>query len=457
MEMLRLTNPATGEVFNELPLMPPEEVPAVVTRARAAFAVWSKLPLQERLKALAPLPQLLMDHGQEFGQLVAQEMGRPIREGVTSGDHIAKSCHYALEHAEAWLKPEVQALEGGLTNELHFVPQGVVLAISPWNFPLQLALYGIWPALICGNSVIHKPARQTPLTALKLHELLAPLLPKDALQTVIATSEVTKNIIESHINMVALVGSTAAGKDIMARAAPRLLNLALELGGKDAMIILDDADLPATAKVAVDGSLKNAGQACNAVERIYVPTQLHDQLVELCKAEVTKVVVGDPMDSATTMGPLANADQLSNVEAHVADAVAKGANVIAGGKRLERAGFFYAPTILTNVSERMDIMREETFGPIIAIQAYTNVAEAIRLANDIPLGLTASVWTNNTKRGHEVAEQLEVGNVGINHLCRSHQAAPWGGTKQSGVGRLLGREGLRNFCEMKNVRFTATR
>lgn len=456
---LKDINPATEEVIAELPLMEASEAAAVVLRARHAFVSWSRVPLEERLVALALFPEKLRAARMEMSELIMKEMGRPIKEARAGMDKAVEACEFMLAHAVEYLTSEVNELDGGIKNELEFIPMGVVLAISPWNYPVQLALYEILPALICGNTVIHKPSRNTPLLGLKIQslfdEILAPYVREAApiLQTIIATSEVAQKIIEDKIEMVALIGSTDAGRDIMRRASARLLNVALELGGKDAFVVLDDADVIEAAKAAVSGAVKNAGQACNAVERIYAPEALHDEFVRLAIEEVKKIKVGNPMDETVTMGPLTLPEQRATVEAHIADAVAKGAKLEYGGKRIAGSGYFFEPTVLSGVNHTMDVMVKETFGPVVAIQAYRDVEEAVALANDISYGLTASVWTRDLIRGKEIARRLHVGCVGVNHLCRSHPGAPWGGVRESGVGRMLGKSGMRAFCEARNLRY----
>jgi len=460
--ILKDINPATEEIIAEFPLLQARDAPEVVSRARRAFLEWSKAPLDERLAVLAPLPERLRGHSRELSELITAEMGRPIKEARAGVEKAAETCEFILAHAKEYLAPEQSELEAGLKNELEFIPMGVVLAISPWNYPVQLALYEILPALICGNAVIHKPSRATPLIGLMLQSmfeaLLSPYAHEDApiLQTIIATSEVAQKIIEDKIEMVALIGSTEAGRDIMRRASVRLLNVALELGGKDALVVLPDADIREVAHAAVSGSVKNAGQACNAVERIYVPATLHDEFVRLAVEEVKKIKVGNPTDETVTMGPLALASQRDIVEAHVADALKKGAKLEYGGRRIAGPGYFFEPTVLSGVDHTMEVMTKETFGPIVAIQAYEDIEEAISLANGIPYGLTASVWTRDLERGKEIARRFHVGCVGVNHLCRSHPGAPWGGVRQSGVGRMLGKDGLRAFCEARNLRYTTS-
>lgn len=439
----------------ELELMPATSAPTVVKHAQQAFTVWSQTALTERLSKLTPFLTELKKHKEDLARLITQEMGRPIKEARTEVDKAAEACEFMLKHAENFLQSEKTEIEPGIINELQFIPMGVVLSISPWNYPLQLALYSIFPALICGNSVIHKPARKVPLLGLKINEILTPLLPPHTFQTIIASSVVAQNIIEDEINMVALIGSTAAGRDIMRRSSKRLHNISLELGGKDAFIVLPDADLELVAKQAVVGSIKNAGQACNAVERIYVPKKLEKLFADYCVAEAKKIVVGNPMDETVTMGPLATQEQLTLVEEHILDAINKGACVLYGGRRLPGPGNFYEPTVVVDVNSTMSLMTEETFGPVIAIQGYETADEAVKLANEIPYGLAASVWTSNLELGKDIANNIHAGNVGINQLCRSHPAVPWGGTKQSGIGRTLGKYGFRAFTEMRNVRYKA--
>jgi acyl-CoA reductase-like NAD-dependent aldehyde dehydrogenase len=332
-------------------------------------------------------------------------------------------------------------------------PHGVIGIISPWNYPFSIPATETLAALVAGNAVVLKPSELTPLVALELAKLLhAAGIPEDAFQVVIGDGSAGAALLHSPIDKLVFTGSVATGKRIAAAAAERLLPVVLELGGKDPMLVLDDADVDVASSAAVWGAFVNAGQACLSVERCYVHRSLYESFVNACGEKTKQLRVGDGLDSHTDVGPMIHERQVGIVESHVEDAKARGARVLAGGARLPELGAnFYPPTVLADVTHDMRIMREETFGPVLPVMAFDNDDEAVRLANDSEYGLAASVWTRDNARGERLARRIHAGTVMVNDVisCFGISEAPHGGVKSSGVGRTHGRFGLEEMVRVK--------
>jgi acyl-CoA reductase-like NAD-dependent aldehyde dehydrogenase len=332
-------------------------------------------------------------------------------------------------------------------------PYGVVGIISPWNYPFSIPATETLAALVAGNAVVLKPSEFTSLVALELALLLhAAGVPKDVFQVVVGDGATGAVLIHSEIDKLVFTGSVATGKRIAATAAERLLPVVLELGGKDPMLVLDDADVDVASSAAVWGAFMNAGQACLSVERCYVHRSLYDEFLRACVGKTKKLCVGHGLDRETDVGPMIDERQLRIVESHVEDAVARGARVLVGGSRSPELGNnFYKPTVLADVNHEMRIMREETFGPALPVMAFDSDEEAVRLANDSEYGLAASVWTRNRARGERLARRIQAGTVMVNDVvsCFGISEAPHGGVKSSGVGRTHGRFGLVEMVRLK--------
>jgi succinate-semialdehyde dehydrogenase/glutarate-semialdehyde dehydrogenase len=334
-------------------------------------------------------------------------------------------------------------------------PYGVIGIISPWNYPFSIPATESLAALVCGNSVVLKPSELTSLAALELASLLHQAgVPKNVFQVLTGDGSTGAALINSKIDKLVFTGSVATGKRIAEEAASRLLPVGLELGGKDPMLVLDDADLDVASSGAVWGAFVNAGQACLSVERCYVHRGLYEPFLDACVSKVKRLRVGNGLDSSTDVGPLIHERQLRIVEAHVEDARARGARVLSGGARLPQLGTnFYAPTILADVNQQMRLMREETFGPLLPIMPFESDDEAIQLANDSDYGLAASIWTRSRARGENLARRIHAGTVMVNDVisCFGISEAPHGGVKASGIGRAHGRFGLEEMVRIKYV------
>lgn len=451
------TSPVTGEDLGEFPIADAEAVAAAVARARAAAAIWREVPLAERLDRLEGVRRILLERGEEFARRIADDTGKPKIEAlITEILFAALFLDYHRKVAPKVLrrrKVSTPIVLAGKTSYLHPFPRGVIGVISPWNFPFQLSVVPILTALTAGNTVVLKPSEVTPITGEVIRELFAAIdLPVGAVEVVQGDGSTGAALVAADIDMVFFTGSVATGRKVMAAAAAKPIPCELELGGKDAMIVCADAPLERAAKAAVWGGFTNCGQACVSVERLFVVREVHDRFVEMVREEAAKLRIGGP-DEDADVGPMIFSGQLAIVERHVREALAAGARLLGGGQRVDRAGQFYAPTILGGVTPEMSVYREETFGPVLPIIAVDDEEEAIRLANAHEYGLNASVWTRDLDRGLAIAGRLECGQVTVNDVLSSagHPALPFGGVRSSGIGRYHGEAGLLSFSNMRGI------
>jgi len=451
-------NPATGEILRELDCAGEREVEAVVARARAAQPAWASLGLRRRIAIVGEFQKKLLEKKSEIAAVVTREAGKPLAESlVTEVLVVLDAARFLIDNAWNLLRDEpvphgnlaAKLKRGSLVRE----PHGVVGIISPWNYPFSIPATETLAALVAGNAVVLKPSELTPLVALDLASLLyAAGLPKDMFQVVIGEGSAGAALLNSPIDKLVFTGSVATGKRIAAAAAERLLPVVLELGGKDPMLVLDDADVDVASSAAVWGAFVNAGQACLSVERCYAHRSLYETFAQACAEKAKRLRVGNGMDGNTDVGPMIHDRQVRIVESHVEDAKARGARVLAGGTRLPELGTnFFAPTVLADVTHDMRIVREETFGPVLPIMAFADDDEAVQMANDSEYGLAASVWTRDSTRGERLARRIHAGTVMVNDVisCFGISEAPHGGVKASGVGRTHGRFGLDEMVRMK--------
>lgn len=453
-------DPATGEEIGRAPLCSVEAVAAAVQRARTAQPQWANLTFKERGKVVLLARELMLERVDDLALIVSRETGKPISEAISMEIVPTLDAMYYLAHSAAeLLRPQkIDIGQYGLmgrSSRIVYKPVGVVGIISPWNFPLATPAEEVVMALIAGNSVVLKPSELTTLTALKLGDIFRDAgLPDGLLEIVTGDGSTGAALIDARVDKIMFTGSVANGKRVAAAAAKHLTPVVLELGGKDPMIVLEDADIPNAARGAVWGAFANSGQACASVERCYVHEAIAPQFLARVLAETQTLKQGVGSKADTDIGAMTNERQLEIVEEHVADAVKRGAKVVSGGKRAANStGLFYPPTVLTNVDHKMIVMRDETFGPVLPVMTFKTEEEAVRLANDSVFGLTASVWTRDIGRGRRIAEQVAAGTVMVNEVLYTHGIAqtPWGGIKESGYGRTHGRAGLLELVNPHHI------
>ena len=449
-ERLTSYNPATGEAIGSVPMFSQADVDAAVARARVAADRWSQLSFAARREELTSFRKAFAAAADELADLLHRENGKPELEALVEVmmalGHIQ---HAAARAEEAMATRKVSA--GMLANfraTVSYHPLGVIGVIGPWNYPLFTPMGSIAYALAAGNAVVWKPSELTPLVAQKVEEIArrAFALP-DLLQVVTGAGATGSALARSAVDKIAFTGSTATGKRVLAAAAERLTPVLLELGGKDPMIVAEDADLEAAAEAAVYGALTNAGQACISVERVYVAEPVHDRFVEEVVKQVRELKVGGDDGH---LGAMTSPSQVTIVKDHLDDAIAKGAKVLTGGPNAI-SGNYIQPTVLTNVDHRMKVMTDETFGPVLPIAKVANVDEAVRLANDSRYGLGSSVFAGKAARA--IAEKVRAGMTSVNSVMAfaGIPSLPFGGIGESGMGRIHGDEGIREFTRIKST------
>ena len=452
-------SPADGEPFASASLLDDQQAAAAVAAAAECFPAWSRTDIRERSRALLRLREALVDEAEAIAGLVEREQGKPAAEA-----HAAEilpsleALEHLAEHAEELLREE--PVESQLLLLAHkdarllYEPWGVVLAITPWNYPFGLPLPIVAAALVAGNTVVLKPAPSTTLVALRIGALARRAGLPDGVLNVMAVDDVLAPALveDPRVGKIVFTGSVATGKKVMAAAAKNLTPVLLELGGKDPAIVCGDADLDRTVPGIVWGAFMNTGQTCASVERVYVERTLAEPFIARVVEQTRGLRMGRAGERGGDVGPLSLERQRRTVEEHVADARAKGARVLTGGEPAPGPGFYYPPTVLTQVDHRMAVMREETFGPVLHIMAVDSLDEAIRFANESDYGLTASGWTRSRETAQRLQRELRAGVVTINDSLSSfgEPTAPWGGIKHSGIGRTHGRLGL---CEMVRPKY----
>lgn len=449
MPSITTTNPATGDALRTYDLMPCAESLAVLARVHAAQPGWAAA---DRV-ALAPrLAAVLRARAEEWARLMSCEMGKPITEARAEIEKCAWLCEVYAEQTARWLAEEIVEADGRKHRVL-YQPLGVVLSIMPWNFPFWQALrFGV-PTLLAGNTSVLKHASNVTGCALAIEQAFREAgFPDDVFRTVLADHDTVGALIaDPRVAGLSLTGSTEAGRRIAAEAGRHLKKCVLELGGSDAFIVLADADLDAAVAGAVRGRCLNTGQSCIAAKRFLVERPVAQEFTERFAAAMAQLRVGDPLDDSTQVGAIVNEDELATLLAQLQDAVDLGAHVLCGGARIDRPGYFLAPTVLSSVTPDMRVWREEVFGPIAPVLPVADDDEAIRLANDSDFGLGACVWTQDRERGEAIARRLACGSVFVNSMVKSDPRMPFGGVKQSGWGRELAWCGLREFTNVKGL------
>jgi acyl-CoA reductase-like NAD-dependent aldehyde dehydrogenase len=445
-------NPTTEEVLATIQEDGPEEVEAALERAWRAYQEWRRLPLERRGELMRAAARRLRQERYRYARLITLEMGKPIVEAEAEVLKCAWNCDYFAEHAPRFLSPE-EVESNASRSYVQFLPLGPVLAIMPWNFPFWQVFRAAAPALMAGNTLLLKHASNVPQCALAIEEALREAgFPEGVFQTLLVPAARVEGIIaDERVRAVTLTGSDATGAKVAAAAGRYLKKTVLELGGSDPFIVLADADLEEAARVGARARNQNNGQSCIAAKRFIVEEAVAERFAELLVEAVKALRVGDPLDPSTHIGPLARADLRDELDRQVRRSLDMGARLLLGGHRLEGRGFFYAPTILADVTPEMPAFQEETFGPVAALVRARDAEEAVRLANMSPYGLGAALWTGDVERGQALAADIEAGNVFINGMVASDPRLPFGGVKRSGYGRELSAFGIREFVNIQTV------
>ncbi len=451
-ELLPVRNPITGEILAELPIMTPDEVRAAAERARAAQPAWEALGVKGRVKVLRRFSELMWTEQDRLIEIIRSETGKAAGGAWSEVAVLDNTIHYYSLKAPKLLRPQKRKALVPFAQHAKVIykPYGVAGFLTPWNYPLQNGLTDAIAALFAGNAVLLKPSEITPLSVLAAVELMREAgMPQDIAQVLTGDGRIGAAMTDV-VDYISLTGSTATGRKVAMRAAERMIPYSLELGGKDPAIVLEDADLDVAASWSLVGAFENAGQVCVSTERLYVVDAVYEPFLAKLQEWAQKLTVSAETGYHVHMGSLTNTRELVRAEAHIADAVQRGAKVIIGGKRRPDLGpLFFEPTVLVDVTPDMAIMQEETFGPLLPILRAKDADEAVRLANDSPYGLSACIFTKNIRRGEKLAESIESGDVTINHpmFVFGTPDLPMGGWKDSGIGRRNGPEGLLRFVK----------
>jgi succinyl-CoA reductase len=452
LSQISTVNPATGEEITKFDVMSKEDVFNLVGKAKRAFPEWKK-DYEKRRSYVYNLVEYLKKHKVELAKVATTEMGKALKESIGEVEKCAWALEFYADHGDSFLSDEVLNTDAR-KSFLTFEPLGVIGSIMPWNFPYWQALRFAAPCLMAGNVIVMKPSRVTMQSGIEIEKAFTEAgIPDGIFQTVVGSVESANHLIDSEVNAVTFTGSTNAGAKVGERAAMNLKKCVLELGGSDPFIVLDDALLEKAAEGAVKGRFINCGQSCVASKRFFVGKNIAEDFIELFIKKASKLKVGDPTSMETDIGPLSSRDSLETISGIVEDAKEKGAEILLGGSQIESKGYFYQPTILTNVKPNMRIAKEETFGPVAPITVVENESEAIKLANNIEFGLGASIWTQDLAKAEKMSRRIESGIVSVNNVVISDPRIPFGGIKHSGFGRELSRYGMLEFVNIKSVRF----
>jgi acyl-CoA reductase-like NAD-dependent aldehyde dehydrogenase len=448
---MKIVNPATEEIIREIQEDSPESVNQKFKLLQVAQVDWQKITLAKRIEILRTFSDLLEKSVEALASILTSEIGKPLQQSRNEINGARGRIKWLTDNAEKYLADEVMIQEGNLTERISYEPLGVVCNISAWNYPYLVGVNVFVPALLAGNAVLYKPSEYSTLTGLEIERLLKQAgVPNDVVHVAIGARSVGELLLELPFNGYFFTGSYKTGKYIYEKVAPKMVPCQLELGGKDPLYVADDiTDVKAIATGTADGAFYNNGQSCCAVERIYVHERVYNQYVDEFIKEVKSRKIGQPTEAGVYIGPLSRKEQVSFLESQVKDAIEKGGNVLTGGKRVDGTGYFFEPTVITNANHQMNVMREESFGPIIGIMKVSNDHEAIELMKDTEYGLTAAVYSNNQSRAENILEQINSGTGYWNCCDRVSAALPWSGRQHSGFGATLSHAGLRAFTKTK--------
>lgn len=445
-------NPATGKVLKEYRTLSNKELIAKIDTATEGFNTWKSSPFSDRKRLLLEVATILRRNKESYGRIITQEMGKRIAEAVGEVDKCAWVCEYYAKHAEGILKDQKIKTDAE-HSYIIFQPLGIVMAIMPWNFPFWQVFRCAAPAIMAGNTVVLKHASNVPDSALLIEQIFHEAgAPQGVFQTLLISSSDTSMVIEDpRIRMINFTGSEEAGATVASLAGKNIKKTVLELGGSDPFIVLNDANIEKASEVAATSRMIVSGQSCIAAKRFIIQKDILPQFLQLFKKHLEDKKIGDPMDPETGVCPLSSERSVQIINDQVQRSIAKGAKLVTGGRPADREGFYYLPTILTDVTEQMAVTIEETFGPVAVVISVDDDNEALRIANNSRFGLGSSVWTSDPKRAQKFIQGLEAGGVFINSMVKSDPRMPFGGTKFSGYGRELSDYGLKEFVNVKSV------
>jgi len=456
MSILISTNPAKNyQSVGEIEISTPSDVKEAVEKAKAVKKEWNELGVVERVKLLKPIISLLLEQKEEIANLITNEVGKTILEARCEVDDTIEDIKHYLEDGLIYLAEEVFQENDSKKNIVQKEPWGVSAVIAPWNWPLEMSEWGIIPNLISGNPVVFKPSEESPLVGQKFADLISKLnLPEGVFNIIQGASDVGEKLIDSDINLVWFTGSTRVGQKVFAKAGKKFIKSIMELGGSSPTLVFDDVKIDdALINNIYFGRFTNCGQACSAIKRLFVQENIFDEVVEKLVAKVKSIKVGDPLDENIGIGSLVAERQLILLEEQVKDALNKGAKIECGGKKPENLlGAYYLPTVLTNVSFDMKVLKEEVFGPALPVIPFKTEEEVIKMANNTEYGLSAEVYTQDIERARRVANQIQAGRVTINTPRGSGLNCPFGGYKKSGMGREHGKWGFNELTQVKHIK-----
>ena len=452
MNQITTINPTTEEDIETFACMDKTQVFERVGKAKRAYPGW-KRDYEQRRSYIYNLVEHLKKNRTALAKVATSEMGKPLKESLGEIDKCAWALEFYADNGDSFLADEVLNTDAR-KSFLTFEPLGMIGSIMPWNFPYWQALRFAAPCLMAGNVIVMKPSRVTMRSGIEIEKMFTESgIPDGIFQTIVGTVDSANHLIDSDVNAVTFTGSTNAGIKVGQRAATHLKKCVLELGGSDPFIVLDDAIVEKAAEGAVKGRFINCGQSCVASKRFFVGKNVAKDFIELFIKKTSQLKVGNPMSDQTDMGPLSSKESFETISGIVEDAKEKGAEILLGGSKIDGKGYFYQPTILTNIKPNMRIVKEETFGPVAPITIVKNESEAIKLANDIEFGLGASIWTQDLTKADKISRRIESGIVSVNNVVLSDPRIPFGGIKHSGFGRELSRYGMLEFVNIKSVRF----
>lgn len=445
-------NPATGETLRTFPALTDAEIETKLQRAHDAFQKHKRTSMTERAECMMRAAEILEARGEEYGRLMTVEMGKPLKAAIEEINKCAVACRFYAEHAARFLADE-EIQTNATQSFIRYQPLGTMLAVMPWNFPFWQTIRFAAPALMAGNTGLLKHSSNVPQCALAIEDVFRDAgFVEGAFQTLLIGAGAVGRVIEDErVKAVTLTGSEPAGSEVANRAGKLIKKTVLELGGSDPFIVMPTADLEEAVKTAVKARTINNGQSCIAAKRFIIHTNIYDEFSRRFVEGMSALKVGDPMNEATDIGPLATVQVIDDLERQVQEFVAAGARLLTGGERLPRPGNFYTPTVLENIPKNAPAYREETFGPVATLFRARDIGEAIEIANDTQFGLGASAWTNDEAEQRRFIEEIEAGQVFINSMVASDPRLPFGGVKHSGYGRELSHYGIREFVNIKTV------